>query len=105
MIQRMLHACMQIIFYMNEYISDFGKSGVFEAIVNNKLLTLIASKIDFENKSEAAFSEEQRLILEIYLTLMNMYSEQKDNNNVNFDSAMENAVGILNANKALQIVR
>jgi len=105
MIQRMLHTCMQIIFFVNEYIGQFGTSGVFEAIVNNKLLTLIASKIDFENKSEQAFSEEQRLILEIYLTLMNMYSEQRDKKNTNFDSAMENAVGILNANKALQIVK
>jgi len=73
----MLHACMQIIFFVNEFISVYGTSGVFENIVNNPLLTYIASKINYENKEEAAFSEEQRLILEIYLTLMNMYNEQK----------------------------
>lgn len=101
MLQRMLHACMQIIFFVNEFISAFGTSGVFEGIVNNTLLTLIASKINFENKEEQAFSEEQRLILEIYLTLMNMYAEQQVKQNVNFDSALENTVGILNAKKAL----
>jgi hypothetical protein len=68
---------MQMIFFVNEFIGDFGTSGVFEKIVNNPLLTLIASKINYENKEEAAFSEEQRLILEIYLTLMNMFTEQQ----------------------------
>lgn len=71
----MLHSCMHIIFFVNEYIESFGKSGVFEAIVNNPLLTAIASKINYENKEELAFSEEQRLILEIYLALMTMYNE------------------------------
>jgi len=47
MLQRMLHTCMQIIFFTNEYIGHFGTSGVFEAIVNNPLLTKIASTINF----------------------------------------------------------
>lgn len=76
LVQRMLHSCMQIVFFVNEYIDIFGKSGVFEAIVNNQLLTKIASNINYENKEEQPFSEEQRLILEIYLALMSLYSEQ-----------------------------
>lgn len=105
LVQRMLHSCMHIIFFVNEYIESFGKSGVFEAIVNNPLLTAIASKINYENKEELAFSEEQRLILEIYLALMTMYNEQQIKNNVNFDSSLQNTVGILQAKKALQIVK
>ena len=66
---------MQTVFFVNEYIATFAKSGVFESVVNNPLLTKIASKINYENKEEQPFSEEQRLILEIYLALMNMYSE------------------------------
>jgi len=52
MLQHMLHSCMQIIFFLNEYIGHFGTSGVFEAIVNNPLLTKIASTINYENKEE-----------------------------------------------------
>jgi hypothetical protein len=124
LMQRLLHACMLIIFFVHEYISDFGTNGVFEHILNNPLLTKIASTINYENMSDCgrtvkkrgccsnrthcgcgqemcfndeAFSEEQRLILEIYLTLMIMYDEQAAKNNVNFESRLENTVGISQA--------
>ena len=54
----MLHSSMQIVFFVNEYMNLFAKSGVFEAIVNNPLLTKMASKINFENTDEQPFSEE-----------------------------------------------
>jgi|688.fasta_scaffold150970_2 hypothetical protein len=58
LVQTMLHSCMQIVFFVNEYMNLFAKSGVFESIVNNPLLTKIASKINYENTEEQPFSEE-----------------------------------------------
>ena len=58
LVQRLLHSCMHIVFFLNEYITVFGTSGVLEGVVNNPLLTKIASTIDYVNKEEKVFSEE-----------------------------------------------
>lgn len=59
-ITKMLHACLHILFYCREYLTEFANNGVLEGIVNNDLLTRIAKAIDFEKEKvdNKRFSEQ-----------------------------------------------
>lgn len=100
----LLNTAIRILFYVQQNLKEFSASGVLEKIVNTPILTRIVKDIDF-TKTESAFSEEQKQLLEVYLSLIHLSERAEAEYNCKFDKILELTPGISDAKRALRIVR
>lgn len=91
---KLTESCLRIVFLCFEKIKEFAENGVIPNIVNNTLLTKIVKNIDFQKTDDKKFTESQKLLLEIYLSLNDLCKAVKDKTNVKFDSILETTIGI-----------
>lgn len=104
--ERMLHSCIQIASYCSEFVELFAASTVLEQVVNNELITRVAKSIDYDNQNnDKSFTEVKRLILETYLSLINLYANASSKGLASFDKILQTTKGISDAKRGYQIVK
>lgn len=102
---KLTESCLRMVFLCFEKIKEFAANGVIPNIVNNSLLTKIIKDIDYKKSDDKKFTESQKLLLEIYLSLNDLTKAVKEKTNVSFDSILETTIGISQVKRAKTIIR
>lgn len=82
---KLLTVCQNIVFFTQEYLDTYLATEVVQKIINSPIITLIIKEIDY---TKSSYSEVQKLLLEVYLSILTLKDMAEAKTGTKIDSIL-----------------
>lgn len=108
LVTKLLKSCLKLIAFARQHLAEVIKSEELAGIVQNKLVQLVTSEINFTDQQESdhkKLSEQQILFLEIHLQINSLHDQAAQSHNVHIGKILEDSEAICQVKRNKKIIQ